>query len=80
MGDYIPRQITENDLGDLSLDDAYAQSMVDVADGQLVTGTIVKVDRDEVLLDIGYKSEGVIPSRELSIRNEVDPGEVVNDR
>jgi small subunit ribosomal protein S1 len=78
MGDYTPRQITENDLGDLSLDDAYAQSMVDVADGQLVTGTIVKVDRDEVLLDIGYKSEGVIPSRELSIRNEVDPGEVVS--
>ncbi|MFV0316879.1 MAG: 30S ribosomal protein S1 [Microthrixaceae bacterium] len=77
MGDYIPRQITENDLGGISLDDAYAQSMVDVADGQLVTGTVVKVDRDEVLLDIGYKSEGVIPSRELSIRNEVDPGEVV---
>jgi len=77
-GAYVPRQITENDLGDLSLDDAYAASMVDVADGQLVTGTIVKVDRDEVLLDIGYKSEGVIPNRELSIRNEVDPNEVVS--
>ena len=38
---------------------------------------MVKVDRDEVLLDIGYKSEGVIPSRELSIRNDVDPHEVV---
>jgi small subunit ribosomal protein S1 len=75
---YVPRRITENDLGELSLDDAYAQSMVDVADGQLVTGTVVKVDRDEVLLDIGYKSEGVIPNRELSIRNEVDPSEVVS--
>ena len=52
--------------------------MVDVDDGQLVTGTVVKVDRDEVLLDIGYKSEGVIPSRELSIRNDVDPAEVVS--
>lgn len=77
MGDYIPRQITENDLGDISLDEAYEQSMVDVADGQMVTGRVVKVDRDEVLLDIGYKSEGVIPNRELSIRNEVDPGQVV---
>jgi small subunit ribosomal protein S1 len=76
--EYVPRQIVENDLGDLSLDDAYAASMVDVADGQMVTGTIVKVDRDEVLLDIGYKSEGVIPNRELSIRNEVDPGRVVS--
>jgi small subunit ribosomal protein S1 len=37
----------------------------------------VKIDRDEVLLDIGYKSEGVIPAKELSIRQDVDPGEVV---
>src|SRR5947207_14500422 len=35
-------------------------------DGDIVEGTVVKVDRDEVLLDIGYKTEGVIPSRELS--------------
>ena len=36
-------------------------------DGDIVEGVVVKVDRDEVLLDIGYKTEGVIPSRELSI-------------
>ncbi|MAF74209.1 MAG: 30S ribosomal protein S1, partial [Micrococcales bacterium] len=52
--------------------------MVLVEDGQLVEGTVVRVDQDEVLLDIGYKSEGVIPSRELSIRNDVDPNEVVS--
>src|SRR5690349_7818828 len=46
-------------------------------DGDLVEGTVVKVDRDEVLLDIGYKTEGVIPSRELSIKHDVDPGDVV---
>ena len=46
-------------------------------DGDLVEGTIVQVDRDEVLVDIGYKTEGVIPSRELSIRHDVDPGELV---
>ena len=62
----------------MSLDDAYTASMVEVEDGQLVEGTVVKVDRDEVLLDIGYKSEGVIPARELSIRNDVDPGEIVS--
>ena len=76
--EYTPRQIIEDDLGGMSLDDAYAATMVDVEDGQLVTGSVVKVDRDEVLLDIGYKSEGVIPNRELSIRNEVDPNEVVS--
>ncbi len=74
---YVPRQIVENDL-EGSLDDAYSASMVVVDDGQLVAGTVVRVDRDEVLLDIGYKSEGVIPSRELSIRNDVDPSEIVS--
>ncbi|NCG25573.1 MAG: 30S ribosomal protein S1, partial [Actinobacteria bacterium] len=52
--------------------------MVLVEDGQLVKGTVVRIDQDEVLLDIGYKSEGVIPRRELSIRNDVDPSEVVS--
>ncbi|MEL6894201.1 MAG: S1 RNA-binding domain-containing protein, partial [Actinomycetota bacterium] len=61
----------------MSFEDAIAGTMVEVEDGQMVNGTVVKIDRDEVLLDIGYKSEGVIPSRELSIRNDVDPSEVV---
>ena len=47
-------------------------------DGDIVEGVVVKVDADEVLLDIGYKSEGVIPSRELSIKHDVDPNEVVH--
>ena len=46
-------------------------------DGDIVTGTVVKVDRDEVLLDIGYKTEGVIPSKELSIKHDIDPNDVV---
>src|SRR5699024_9372538 len=45
--------------------------------GDVMAGAGVRVDRDEVLLDIGYKTEGVIPSRELSIKNDVDPDEVV---
>ncbi|MEY2588878.1 MAG: small subunit ribosomal protein [Acidimicrobiaceae bacterium] len=75
---YVNRQVIEDDLGGMSLEDAYAASMVEVEDGQIVEGTVVKVDRDEVLLDIGYKSEGVIPARELSIRNDVDPSEIVS--
>ena len=46
-------------------------------DGDLVVGTVVQVDREEVLLDIGYKTEGVIPSRELSIRHDADPNDIV---
>ncbi len=77
-GNYIPRTITENDVAEADLDAAYSASMVTVEDGQLVEGSVVKIDRDEVLLDIGYKAEGVIPSRELSIRNDADPFEIVS--
>ena len=72
-------QIAVNDIG--SSDDFLAAidaTIKNFDDGDLVEGTIVKVDRDEVLLDIGYKTEGVIPARELSIRHDADPDEVVN--
>ena len=75
-GEYTPRQITSNDVG--SFADLIDDTMVTVEDGQLVEGKVVRIDKDEVLLDIGFKSEGVVPSRELSIRNDVDPSEVVS--
>ena len=46
-------------------------------EGEVVTGRVVRIDNDEVLVDIGYKSEGVIPSNELSIRKSVDPHDEV---
>ncbi len=65
--DYTPEELVQ----------ALEASFHDFGDGDIVEGTVVKIDRDEVLLDIGYKSEGVIPSKELSIRHDVDPNEVV---
>ncbi len=67
-----------DDLDGQSLSDAIDATIVAFDDGDIVKGRVVKIDSDEVLLDIGYKSEGVIPSRELSIRNDVDPHEVVS--
>ena len=72
------RQVIADDLGDLSFDDAIDATIVEFDDGDLVTGMVVKIDKDEVLLDIGYKSEGVIPAKELDIRSDADPGEVVD--
>ncbi|MBV8160381.1 MAG: S1 RNA-binding domain-containing protein, partial [Acidimicrobiia bacterium] len=77
-GEYVPKQVVADDLGGLSLEDAIAGTIVNFDDGDIVKGTVVKVDKDEVLLDIGYKSEGVIPIRELSIRHDVDPNEIVS--
>ncbi len=71
--------IVENDVGDseAELIAAIEATIKPFEEGDLVTGTIVKLDKDETLVDIGYKSEGVIPVRELSIRNDVDPSDVV---
>ena len=77
-GAYEPKQITSDDLGDVSFEDAVTGTIVEFEDGDIVKGIIVRVDRDEVLLDIGFKSEGVIPARELSIRQGVDPSEIVS--
>jgi small subunit ribosomal protein S1 len=78
LPDYDAPQVAVNDIG--SEEDFLAAIDATIKyfnDGDIVEGTIVKVDRDEVLLDIGYKTEGVIPSRELSIKHDVDPSEVV---
>jgi small subunit ribosomal protein S1 len=77
-GEYVPKQVVSDDLDGMSLEDAIAGTIVNFDDGDIVKGTVVKVDKDEVLLDIGYKSEGVIPIRELSIRHDVDPNEIVS--
>ena len=68
-----------------SLDDVSNEEMnhlidgtiTDFDEGDLVTGTVVKIEHDEVLLDIGFKSEGVIPVRELSIRKDANPADLV---
>jgi small subunit ribosomal protein S1 len=65
--DYTPEELVR----------AMEASLRDFKDGDIMEGVVVKIDRDEILLDIGYKSEGVIPSKELSIRHDVDPNEVV---
>ena len=65
--DYTPEELVQ----------AMEASLQEFHDGDIMEGVVVKIDRDEILLDIGYKSEGAIPSKELSIRHDVDPNEVV---
>jgi small subunit ribosomal protein S1 len=72
-------QIAVNDIGsEEELLAAIDATIKNFNDGDIVEGVIVKVDKDEVLLDIGYKTEGVIPARELAIKHDVDPSEVVS--
>ena len=59
----------------------YDLTMVNLNDGDVVKGRIVKIYKDEVLVDVGFKSEGVVPKSELSIRNDVKPEDIlkIND-
>lgn len=54
------------------------QTMVNFANGDIIEGTVVSVTRNEIMVDVGYKSEGVIPSRELSVQKDNDPRSILN--
>ncbi|MEX0850471.1 MAG: 30S ribosomal protein S1 [Gaiellaceae bacterium] len=56
----------------------YDSSFPEINEGEVVHGIVVRVDKDEVLVDIGYKSEGVIPVAELTIRRSVNPADEVS--
>jgi small subunit ribosomal protein S1 len=55
----------------------YDATLVAFSEGDVLTGRVVRIDKDEVLIDVGYKSEGVIPQKELSIRKAVDASDEV---
>jgi small subunit ribosomal protein S1 len=72
-------QIAVNDIGsEADIIAAVDQTIKPFNDGDLVTGKVVKVDRDEVLVDIGYKTEGIVPVKELSIKHDIAPEDVVS--
>ena len=56
----------------------YDATIKPFSEGDVVSGEVVRIDKDEVLVDIGFKSEGVIPANELSIRRSVDPADEVS--
>ncbi len=65
-----------DDIGD-DFEAAIAATVLEFNDGDIVEGTVVSVDADGAMIDVGYKSEGLIPTRELSIRNNIDPHDSV---
>lgn len=73
-----PSVIDFSDVSDDQMNQMIDGTLTDFNEGDLVDGVVVKIEHDEVLLDIGFKSEGVIPARELSIRKDADPSEIVS--
>ena len=66
------------DISDEQMNAMIDGTLTEFDEGDLVDGTVVKIEHDEVLVDIGFKSEGVIPARELSIRKDADPSDIVS--
>jgi len=59
------------------LDKAYDETLNKVADHQVVDGKVVSVDKKEVVVNIGYKSDGIIPATEFRYNPELKPGDIV---
>lgn len=70
------KYLTVNEKGEIVPN--YEMTMVSLEEGDIIKGTVVKVNKDEVLVDVGYKSEGVIPPRELSVRYDLEPNKIIS--
>ena len=56
---------------------AYDETLNKVADHQVVDGTVISVDKKEVIVNIGYKSDGIIPASEFRYNPDLKVGDVV---
>ncbi|MGI8516189.1 MAG: 30S ribosomal protein S1 [Acidimicrobiia bacterium] len=74
----VPPSVDElpDDIDDFEA--AINQTVIEFREGDIVEGTVVSVDADGAMIDVGYKSEGLIPIEELSIRANVDPSTIVS--
>ncbi len=73
----ISEDIVLDDIGE-GLETAYSENLVKIHDGQVVRGKVVRIEPHETLIDIGYKSEGVIPLKELAVRQDLPPQDIVS--
>lgn len=68
------------DIADMeSLEEAYDNSLKAFTEGEVVKGTVVDVNRDEIMIDIGFKSEGYIPTGEFEVGKDGLPSVSVGD-
>lgn len=74
--DWIIEEVFQT-MQDIDFSKMFEESLKGIDRGAIVTGTVVQVGRDEVFVDIGYKSEGIIPRNELSVDSNLQPEDIV---
>jgi len=68
----LPKWVDEHDLDQESLDEyehmfqMYDETMKDIVEGEIVSGHVIAVENGEVIIDVGFKSEGAIPLEEFA--------------
>ena len=67
----LPEIIAETDMAYEQMDEAYAKSFKNITEGEVVKGTILKITDDNVVIDVGFKSEGVVSIQEFRGEDEV---------
>jgi len=61
------------------LKEKYEETFVTLKPGEVITGTVVQVNENEVMVNVGYKSDGIIPLHELSAESFASPEEIVKN-
>ena len=76
LDDFEEGDISPEDLQSIEdMDAFYERSLSNFKEGEVVQGKVVNVNNDFVLVDIGYKSEGIVPADEFYSTDELSPGD-----
>ena len=77
VAELLPDEVDPDSLSTEQMDDLYASTMK-VQDGEIIEGTVVGMEGEYVLVDVGYKSEGLVPRFEFPSRGrDLNPGDRV---
>ena len=77
VAELLPDEVDPDSLSTEQMDDLYASTMK-VQDGEIIEGTVVGMEGEYVLVDVGYKSEGLVPRFEFPSRGrDLQPGDRV---
>ena len=77
VAELLPDEVDPDSLSPEQMDDLYASTMK-VQDGEIIEGTVVGMEGEYVLVDVGYKSEGLVPRFEFPSRGrDLNPGDKV---
>jgi small subunit ribosomal protein S1 len=79
----LPIPFNADDEDDLDLDQRaemfgqYEESLRSISEGEIVRGTVLGIDEKEVLVDVGFKSEGVISLSEFADPSSIKVGDIL---